>query len=71
MKIVVASIAWFLASWFIYDALAFVAGAPRTVTPLVALGVAFAIGALLHLRATAAVSPRGSAARELTARLPG
>jgi hypothetical protein len=51
MKILLASVSWFAAAWFVYDATAFLLGAPRHVTPLVALVVALGVGLALHARA--------------------
>jgi hypothetical protein len=50
MKIFAIAIAWFFASWFLYDVTAFVVGMPRQVTPMVALGIAITVA--LALRGT-------------------
>jgi hypothetical protein len=44
MKILLASVSWFLAAWFVYDATAYLLGVSRQVTPLVALAVALGVG---------------------------
>jgi hypothetical protein len=71
MKIVLASAFWFLASWFVYDALAFLAGGPRAITPVVALAVAVGIGALLNARAIGSSVGHPNALHDVAVRLPG
>jgi hypothetical protein len=51
MKILLASVSWFLAAWFVYDATAYLLGASRQVTPLVALVVAISVGLALYTKA--------------------
>jgi hypothetical protein len=50
MKIFAIAIAWFFASWFLYDVSAFVVGMPRQATPIVALAIAITVA--LALRGT-------------------
>jgi hypothetical protein len=50
MKLFAIAIAWFIASWFLYDITAFVVGMPRQATPMVALAIAITV--MLALRGT-------------------
>lgn len=50
MTTVFASVAWFLAGWFVYDATAFMIGLPRQATPVVALAIAGIVWLGLHSR---------------------